>query len=186
MTTLPADDPWYELVDGPELQQGDLLTDFSWYSPEAPHLASGEDTELVERFDRVIILSQSCDLVEGDDFGIVCPVFSISTLQSRGESNNRLSEVWTKSRRGEIPHHHPLRKCDIEGHEFDYSLVVFARVLESRLVRLRQLAVEQSPRVRLRSPYREQLAQQFARKFMRVGLPLDLPDWSEVRDSLNA
>ena len=42
-------------------------------------------------------------------------------------------------------------------------------------VLVRELAASQGPRLRLNPPYREHLAQAFARFFMRVGLPVDIP-----------
>ena len=42
---------------------------------------------------------------------------------------------------------------------------------------LRNFAVQQGPRVRLMPPYREHLSQSFARFFMRVGLPVDIPSF---------
>ncbi len=44
-----------------------------------------------------------------------------------------------------------------------------------KLTSLKDLAVRRSPRPRLLPPYREHLAQAFARFFMRVGLPVDIP-----------
>jgi hypothetical protein len=42
---------------------------------------------------------------------------------------------------------------------------------------VREVAAEQGDGIRLLPPYREHLAQAFARFFMRVALPVDIPDF---------
>lgn len=43
---------------------------------------------------------------------------------------------------------------------------------------LQSHAADVGPRLRLESPYLEHFAQSFARFFMRVGLPLDIPKYT--------
>ena len=59
--------------------------------------------------------------------------------------------------------------------EWDFTLVDFSRVFTVDAGLVRELAGSQGPRLRLNPPYREHLAQAFARFFMRVGLPVDIP-----------
>ena len=68
-----------------------------------------------------------------------------------------------------------LNRCGVPGHERDFMLVDFTRVFTVEAGLVRELAARQGPRLRLNPPYREHLAQAFARFFMRVGLPVDIP-----------
>ena len=61
----------------------------------------------------------------------------------------------------------------------DFQLVDFSRVFTIAVRLTRDLAVSQGMRLRLNPPYREHLAQAFARFFMRVGLPVDIPPFSK-------
>ena len=57
----------------------------------------------------------------------------------------------------------------------DFLVCDFRSLFGIHLTTLKELAAQQSPRLRLLPPYREHLAQAFARFFMRVGLPIDVP-----------
>ncbi|MBM4033230.1 MAG: hypothetical protein FJ291_15815 [Planctomycetes bacterium] len=59
----------------------------------------------------------------------------------------------------------------------DYMLVSLRRVYSLSVPLVRRFAASIPARVRLCPPYREHLAQAFARFFMRVGLPVDIPDF---------
>ncbi|MHB1424077.1 MAG: hypothetical protein ACYC3I_12945 [Gemmataceae bacterium] len=54
-----------------------------------------------------------------------------------------------------------------------WSVVDFHRLFTLPKMFVSRFAANVGPRLRLRSPYREHLAQAFARYFMRVGLPHD-------------
>ena len=59
-----------------------------------------------------------------------------------------------------------------------WSVVDFHRVFVLSKSVVVAVARSAGPRLRLRSPYREYLAQAFARYFMRVGLPQPVtPEW---------
>jgi hypothetical protein len=60
-------------------------------------------------------------------------------------------------------------------------VVSFREVWSLPLVFVRNMAGAIGQRPRLRSPYREHLAQAFARYFMRVGLPVDIPAYRSDR-----
>lgn len=68
-----------------------------------------------------------------------------------------------------------LGPCDLPGFELDVAVVDFRRVYSLPLEYVRNFASEAGDRVRLLPPYREHLSQAFARFFMRVGLPVDIP-----------
>jgi len=67
-----------------------------------------------------------------------------------------------------------LNRSNLISPQMDLRIVDCGKVFCLPLPFIQELAVRQSPRLRLRSPYREHLSQAFARFFMRVGLPQDI------------
>jgi hypothetical protein len=63
-----------------------------------------------------------------------------------------------------------------------WSVVDFRRLFTLPKSFLSEFAASSGPRLRLRSPYREHLAQAFARYFMRVGLPHDAKAFEKEGD----
>ena len=57
----------------------------------------------------------------------------------------------------------------------ELRVVAFSQVHSLPLEFERAHAEQSGPRLRLLPPYREHVAQGFARFFMRVGLPIDIP-----------
>jgi hypothetical protein len=78
------------------------------------------------------------------------------------------------ARRGNLPAYHMLAACDIPGFQSEVAVVDFRRVYSLPLDYLHEFAVAVGNRIRLLPPYREHLAQAFARFFMRVGLPIGI------------
>jgi hypothetical protein len=68
-----------------------------------------------------------------------------------------------------------LNEVSQDGIEFGVGVVDFHEVHTAPLNQVRAFAKSAGKRLRLRPPYREHLAQAFARFFMRVGLPGDVP-----------
>jgi hypothetical protein len=86
------------------------------------------------------------------------------------------NDGWEDARKGKYPGYHVLNKCEISGHELDFVLVDLRRVFTLSVDAARAFAgAEGKKRLRLLPPYREHLAQGFARFFMRIGLPVDIP-----------
>ncbi len=159
--------PWYGLANGDRLEQGDFLMACPLVRPTATN-------EFLRHSANVIILSQSCDLAH-DKLEIVqvCPVWPLERMAEESpffRSKRGREEL----RRGNLPGYQLLNRCDLVGHELDYLVCDF-RSLFGTHVAAKALAAAQSPRVRLLPPYREHVAQAFARFFMRVGLPVDVP-----------
>ena len=129
-----------------------------------------------------VVMSQSCDLAlgRGDTHVLLCPVDSVEALVEAAQKWDVIGDIWAKARDGRAVNVHPLARCSIAGWEASVSLVDFKRVLEVQIAPLRAYCGTLPKRLRLRSPYREQLAQQFARKIMRIGLPVDVPQWKDV------
>ena len=163
--------PWYGLTNGDELEQGDLLRECPIFRPSAAN-------EVQRLRADAVILSQSCDLTN-DKLEIVqvCPIFSLEELAATVERfrNKRGRE---ELRRGHFPGYHLLSRCELPDHESDFWVCDFRSLFGVHVAVAKSLAAEQSPRVRLLPPYREHLAQAFARFFMRVGLPVDVPPFA--------
>jgi len=170
--------PWYQLVDGTSLEQGDILEGCPVFSP-APELAHDFDKlgEPPPEFDYkhldVIVMTQSCDL-ENDkaEEVLLCPVW---TQVDYNEGQLSKAENWELARKGRFPAYHVLNECLLPDFTRDHRIVAFRSVYTMPLAFLRERARAAGSRVRLLPPYREHLAQAFARFFMRIGLPVDIP-----------
>ncbi len=176
---------WYELVksDTP-LEQGDLIDDFP--IPDLDHTsidiskltegATVDANAFIKRYD-LIVMTQSCDLPElnDDDRIIFCPRFPFQTvLQQHSKWNGK--DMWNKLRKGNVINSHLLNKCEIQGYEFEYQMINLDTVFTIPFNFVKKVLSAKKDRIRLLPPYREQLAQAFARKFMRIGLPNDIPE----------
>jgi hypothetical protein len=168
--------PWYEIVDGSEdLSQGDFIKECPIATP--PSDISGEEAEVrIKNYD-VVVMSQSCDLVQDKiDLVLVCPVWPLTEF---GEKNTyyRGTEGKEALRRGYLPGYHLLNKCEINGFETELLVVDFRSVYSVPFDFILELARQRGKRLRILPPYREHLSQAFARFFMRVGLPVDIPQF---------
>jgi hypothetical protein len=120
-------------------------------------------------------MSQTCDLVPAREKVtevLVCPTWSRSELTSGHLAAMRGLE---DARRGNLPGYHILAPCDLPAFARELRIVDFRRVYSLPLAFVRQRAATAGDRLRLLPPYREHLSQAFARFFMRVGLPVDIP-----------
>ncbi|MCD6132403.1 MAG: hypothetical protein J7J61_09915 [Candidatus Hydrothermae bacterium] len=165
--------PWYDVVDGNEpLMQGDFTTECPIVIP--PSEISDEVEVRIVNYN-VVIMSQSCDLAQRKlDLVLVCPIWPLSEFEGRSEffKSRKGKEAL---RRGNVPGYHLLNKCEIDGFKTDYLVVDFRTVYSVSFDFILNLATKREKRLRLLPPYREHLSQAFARFFMRVGLPVDIP-----------
>lgn len=182
---MPDDFPWYATVTGPSLLQGDFLDacpilippadlDVAVFDADAPTpITVGWQT-----YD-VVVMSQSCDLEQENlDLVLLCPRWPLSRLEERSDFF-RSTRGKEELRRGNVPGYHLLAASDLPGFERPIQVVDFRAVHSLPHGFLKRLATERSPRLRLLPPYREHLAQAFARFFMRVGLPINIPPFKK-------
>lgn len=166
--------PWYAIVGGKEpLLQGDFINSCPVVIPPAGMQVGRVSAQVIE-YD-VAIMSQSCDLEQKKiDLVLVCPIWPLSEFEKRSEffKSKKGKEAL---RQGNVPGYHLLNKCEIDGFITDYLVVDFRTVYSVPLDFLLDLALRRGRRLRLLPPYREHLSQAFARFFMRVGLPVDIP-----------
>lgn len=168
--------PWYELVSGEELGQGDILESCPVYLPPEELAGSDNLSPFFDFEDRdIIVMSQSCDLVEGREKIsqiVVCPLWLITEFTDGHLSTLKGRE---EVRRGNLPSYHMLAKCELPDFQRGIRVVDFRELFSLPLGYARKRAGLFDQRLRLLPPYREHLAQAFARYFMRIGLPLDIP-----------
>lgn len=174
---MALDYPWYGVIQAETLEQGDFFFRCPVLEPQiAPAQDASELMSTLSDYD-VLILSQSCDLVQGKLQNILlCPHWPLAILEQR-DSFFRSSKGKEEIRRGNIPGYHLIAPCDLSGFLNPVRVVSFRQVFSLPFEFVRQLAQNPAPRLRLLPPYREHLAQAFARFIMRVGLPLDIPSF---------
>ena len=78
-------------------------------------------------------------------------------------------------RQGKEPAYHLLNFYKSDKIDFPLTVVDFHRIYTIPKEFIQEIALSQNERLRLLPPYREHLSQAFARYFMRVGLPIDIP-----------
>ncbi len=178
--------PWYESVNSNgELKQGDILLEFPIFEPPDNYLDlldKGESIESCVRFQDVIVMSQSCDLTtqangkRKTDYVLLCQIYFKDHLESN-YSEYRKKEFWETVRKGSKLDFHLLNDCNSEDNTCSFILVDFKRTYSVKFDILYEFAFRKKSRLRLLPPYREHLSQRFARFFMRVGLPSDIPSF---------
>lgn len=171
---------WYQVVQDSTLFQGDILlrcpvfvmaAELSW--PRPPGASIDVDIKELDS----IVMTQSCDL-DNDKVEEVLLAQMVAWSQVVS-SEVRKGNVYAQSRtfrkqlvEGNIPGYSLLHKREEEP-SLSWSVVDFHRLFTLPKVFVNRFAADLGPRLRLCSPYREHLAQAFARYFMRVGLPHD-------------
>jgi hypothetical protein len=170
---------WYELVDGDELMQGDIVEGCPVFRPPADlPLPLPAQFTLDAGEQDVVVLSQSCDIVKEQKSDvwqvILCPLWDLSKA---ADANDFLKSTNGKNacRRGDMPGYHMIARCDHGQWGREARIISFREIITLPLGFFRKVVVSKGSRARLRTPYREHLGQAFARYFMRVGLPSNIP-----------
>lgn len=184
-TTGTAERSWFQVVQGDDLEQGDLLQGMPRFiMPAVAAVPSAPFPVQVETVDAVV-MTQSCDLAFRSDGsckarnGLLCPIFFKRNFKP--EQRFGKDEAWEEARQGRNVFYHVLNRCELPGHELDFILVDFHDVFSLTVEAVRSVARSAGARLRLNPPYREHLSQAFARVFMRVGLPSDIPPFGKKK-----
>ena len=185
---------WYEVAQGKELQQGDILLSCpvpvlpARYPPVAdlPGAENSMAFEVRLKLHNVIVLSQSCDLINRKLASVIVgPIFPVDQLPALTNNEklateaNNFRSICNFIREGNSHRFHMLNSCDIEGHAREISLVDFWAVFTVPFGFTETFADYGGPRLRLQSPYTEHLAQAYARFVMRVGLPSPIAEFKK-------
>lgn len=167
--------PWYSIVSSDDpIEQGDFLPDFPVLIPPRTILP-GTTQEVEGELIDAIVMTQSCDIPKKSVKRIlVCPFYSLEAMSDINKILKRADER-ESLRRGNYYGYHLLKNCETEGFESDILVVDFRNVSGVDKEHLFEFVKEMGDRKRLMSPYKEHLSQAFARFFMRVGLPVDIP-----------
>jgi hypothetical protein len=165
---------WYEIINVNTLEQGDILEQVEVVVPSTEFL-KGETKEIQTETHDVLLLTQSCDMANNKTPWIqVTPIVPISVMKERFPAfrdNNNLEFI----RRGYQHKYHLLHECGKEGFEREVSVLDFRNIFTLPSQHIYDFVNSGIKRRRLNSPYKEHLAQAYARFFMRVGLPNDIP-----------
>ena len=172
---MPEDQTWYQRVtDKSILMQGDLIYGCPYLIPPKD-ISIGADKKVdIITYD-VVILTQSCDLDKNNlEFALVCPFWPLNEIEERYPQlkDNNLKE---SVKRGYQPAWIIL---DVLG-EKGFLLADFRYAYSVPVELLKDLISSNPTRWRLNPPYREHLSQEFAKFFMRVGLPKGIPQFSK-------
>ncbi len=170
------DYPWYETVEGAVIEQGDFLLNFDVFVPRPVAADNGRIEGELKTFD-LVVMTQTCDIAHGKvESLLLCPWWDlwrfVEAAKTRGE--NFGSELRESLRRGNLPGYQLLNEVSQDDIEMGIGLVDFHEVHTAPLDQVKAFVKSAGKRPRLRPPYREHLAQAFARFFMRVGLPVDI------------
>lgn len=178
---MPAD--WYTVVNGADLHQGDLLlgctvpkvTTVQFPLPDELEVTSGE-------FD-LAVLTQSCDL-ENDkvDEVVLAAIrdYRAMVVEEQAANPRIRSKDWRRAlTRGDLPPYSALPERD-EPPQIAWSVVDFHHLFSLPKAYVQGFAAQAGDRLRLVPPYREHLAQAFARYMMRVGLPQSLTEFENL------
>lgn len=171
--------PWFKLTSDKNVTQGDLIRNCPVFIPHSTiDLEDSNSLHGIEvKSTNIIIMSQACDLAfKKIDFVVACPYFNLSAIE---EINPSLKDIKLKEkiRRGNVPGYHMLDAYESKKILQEISIVDFRYVYSLPLAFIESLIKRKPQRLRLLPPYREQLSQAFARFFMRVGLPIDIPSF---------
>lgn len=164
-------------MEGESLAQGDLLREIEIITPVASTRAD-EVPSKASTLD-VIILTQTCDIEHGKaESLLLCPWWDmwqfVEAAKAKGE--NWGSKIRDDLKKGNLPGYHLLNEANAEKLSVGLGIADFRTVYTAPTEFVREFAKGVGPRLRLMPPYREHLAQAFARFIMRVGLPVDIPD----------
>lgn len=131
----------------------------------------------------LVVLSQSCDLVNDKiDEVLLAAVQDYALLVANDGATNPLikSSRWRKAAvEGDLPAMSLLPPTDGDV-GLGWSLVDFHHLFTLPKRFVSEFADSAGTRIRIVPPYREHLAQAFARYFMRVGLPSPLQAFEKL------
>ena len=149
---------WYEIVEGPDLEQGDILPRFPLTIvdaelPASESVQTGPEPVVNILIVDVIVLSQSCDIAIQPDgrrrveHVVVCPVWDVPSAHERF-SRSVIGNVLA----GRVPTWHALAPCTLPGLECPHLFMELRRILIVPAEWAEAIATDRSPRLRLRSP----------------------------------
>lgn len=165
---------YWSATRGSDIRQGDyLLNCCIIQNPD--ELEPNTTKEMsVQEYD-LIIVSQSCDLENKKiKYVALCPIYSIDKFE---EINEAFKTKWNDVRKGRVEGLHLLASPDEPENNRKAMVVDFREIYSLTYDYVSKHAQLLGNRWRLKSPYLEHFSQTFARFFMRVGLPSNIPEF---------
>jgi hypothetical protein len=165
---------FWQKVSGSDLMQGDYITDC------AVPIFAEIPTEKIKITPKVkvynlIIITQSCDLANGKaPFVALCPIYTITEFEVENPKAAQKG-FWEQVRRAKIEGLHLVSSFENSENNCECLVVDFREIYSLPFEFLTKHAESLETRWRLKSPYLEHFSQAFARFFMRVGLPANIP-----------
>lgn len=180
MVKKPESKSWYAKVGQTDpLAQGDLLMSVPILRPDGNLVTMDENVKTIIEPVNVVVLSQSCDLTRGGkiDQVLVAPVYQLKDFLA-AKPNWNTEEKLESFRKNQVARFYLMNVNRSPLFLTGYLLVDFGAVRSVKYKTIIKFKDRAGSRVTLISPYKEQLSQQFARFFMRVGLPNDIPEFT--------
>jgi hypothetical protein len=127
------------------------------------------------------VLTQSCDLENKKArFVALCPIYSLSDFEKTNPGFAQKGR-WNEVRRGRVEGLHLLASPQNPPDSWSALVVDFREIHSLPIEYLTAHVMGLDDRWRLKSPFLEHFSQNFARFFMRVGLPSAVPEFKELR-----
>jgi hypothetical protein len=165
---------WSE-INGPDLAQGDLITEIvvPRVRPDFPTDTAIDAIEI-----DAIVATQSCDLVNSKTpNGVLVRASRLSEFEATNAHYASNRRNWNLVLRGGVHALYLLPSENKPENRDEMWVVDFREVYSVPIPYLKARAIDLGDRARLRSPYVEHFSQAFARFFMRVALPEDIPEF---------
>lgn len=172
---MPINEVWHQ-HSGSDLQQGDVLERCQVLVLSRDFAIETEGEVGIETR-RLIVVTQSCDLANGKaPYVALSVVYSLSELE-QSDSKYRKRGFWESVRRNKVEGLYMLPSVNDPTVNREAFVVDFRMIISLPIGYLSRHADGLGGRPRLQSPYVEHFSQSFARFFMRVGLPSQIPEF---------
>jgi hypothetical protein len=123
----------------------------------------------------LIVLTQTCDLAARKASMVACcPIHKLVAYEEVNPHFAKRRE-WEKVRTGRLAGLHMIASADNPADNRDSFVVDFREIHSLPIEYVLEFVQSRGERLRLNSPYLEHFSQAFARFFMRVGLPSQIP-----------
>ncbi len=168
---------YWENVSGAKLRQGDYIFNcpVPVFAEQFPEQKSEIEINVDIDFYDLIVVTQSCDL-EQNKIRLVamCPIYQLENYE---QFNHEFAKKgrWEEVRKGRIEGLYLLSSPINPENNRECLVVDFREIYSLPYEFLTKHADSLETRWCLRSPYLEHFSQAFARFFMRVGLPSNIP-----------
>ena len=165
---------WREYT-GSDLNQGDVLEACAIVVVRDDFSIESVEDEIGIETRRLIVVTQSCDLENGKaPYVALCPIYTLLELEA-ADAKFKRQGCWEEVRRGKIEGLYMLPSPRDPSVNRDALVADFRMIVSLPIAYLARHASEANLRPRLLSPFVEHFSQAFARFFMRVGLPSQVP-----------